>query len=74
MKVFIWDYVGKLTENYHPEGGLVVIADNEQDARIIAMEQGVVFSDDEKPEVYKLDDEHLGSKDKIFIFPNAGCC
>ena len=73
MKVFIWDFVEKLTENYHPGGGLVVIANNEQDARIIAMEKGVVFSD-EKPEVYKLDDEHLGSEDKIFIFADAGCC
>jgi hypothetical protein len=74
MKVFIWFNIDQLTDNHHSDGGLVVIADNEQDARIIAMERGVVFSDDEKPEVYKLDDEHLGSKNKIFIFPNAGCC
>lgn len=74
MKVFIWDYVEKLTDNYHSDGGLVVIADNEQDARIIAMERGVVFKGDEELKTYKLDDTHLGMENEVFIFPNAGCC
>lgn len=74
MKVFIWEYVEQLTNSYHSDGGLVVIADNEQDARIIAMEHGVVFKGDEKVKTYKLDNMHLGMENEVFIFPNAGCC
>ena len=44
-KVFIWNIVAYLTNNYHSSGGLVVIADNLEDAKILAMEKGVKFDD-----------------------------
>ena len=69
-KVFIWDYVSNLTDSYHSSGGLVVIADNLQDAKILAMEQDVKF-DDETPTVYELKDI---VEDEVYIFPDAGCC
>ena len=69
-KVFIWSYVDNLTDNYHSGGGLVVIADNLEDAKILAMEKGVKF-DDEIPTVYELKDI---VEDKVYIFPDAGCC
>jgi len=69
-KVFIWDYVSNLTDSYHSSGGLVVIADNLQDAKILAMEQDVKF-DDETPTVYELKDT---VEDEVYIFPDAGCC
>ena len=69
-KVFIWNIVADLTNNYHSSGGLVVIADNLQDAGILAMEKGVRFND-ETPTVYELKDT---VEDKVYIFPNAGCC
>jgi hypothetical protein len=72
MKVFIWSYVENLTNSYHSSGGLVVIADNLQDAKILAMEKDVKFVGDEQPDVYELKD--LEYKDDVFIFPDAGCC
>ena len=69
-KVFIWNIVAYLTNNYHSSGGLVVIADNLEDAKILAMEKDVKF-DDETPTVYELKDI---VEDKVYIFPDAGCC
>ena len=69
-KVFIWNNIDNLTDRYHSEGGLVVIADNLQDAGILAMEKGVRFND-ETPTVYELKDT---VEDKVYIFPDAGCC
>jgi hypothetical protein len=73
MKVFIWYDIDELTDNYHSDGGLVVIADNLEDARILAMERNVKFKDIElQPDlVYELKDY---PKDNVIIFPNAGCC
>ena len=72
-KVFIWNIVAYLTNNYHSSGGLVVIADNLEDAKILAMEKGVKFDDnmDEFSTVYELKDI---VEDKVYIFPDAGCC
>ena len=28
MNIYIFEYVEKLTSNYHPQGGIVVIAEN----------------------------------------------
>jgi len=72
-KVFIWNHVSNLTDSYHSSGGLVVIADNLEDAKILAMEKGVKFNDnmDELSTVYELKDI---VEDKVYIFPDAGCC
>ena len=70
-KVFIWNNISQLTDRYHSEGGLVVIADNLQDAKILAMEKDVKFDGEELPTVYELKDV---VKDEVYIFPDAGCC
>ena len=75
MKVFIFEYVEKLTGNYHEEGGLVVIAENETEAReLIKTDQNIKISKEEWEEViiYNLKDETVLSR--MFIFPDAGCC
>ncbi len=69
MKIFIWDYVGELTDNYHSDGGLVVIADNDVRARALAEEQGVKF--DNEPYVSHGTD---ATEEKVYIFRDAGCC
>lgn len=71
-KVFIWDYIEKLTDNYHSSGGLVVISDNLQDAKIQAMERGVKFSENQSP--YRVLDLQETVENEVFIFPDAGCC
>lgn len=73
MKIFILEYVEQLTGNYHPEGGLVVIADNLERAKEICGEQdGCEPSEKEwdKAVVY----DCTAIEEKIFVFPNTGCC
>ena len=74
MKVFIWETIQELTDSYHSDGGLVVIAESVDVALAEAMKLGVVFSKEEEQipdKVYELAGD---AKPDVFIFPNAGCC
>lgn len=73
MKVFIWHNV-EVTENYHSGGGLVVIANDEKEARDSANKViGVNLLAEEAPDVieYLLKDS---TKPVVYIHPDAGCC
>jgi len=70
MKIFIWEYVEELTDQYHSDGGLVIIAQDEERARQLAAERDVKFRDDEVPVSYDITAE----KEKVYIFPDNGCC
>ena len=76
MKVFIWKNIKKLTDNYHSDGGLVIVAETLQRAIELAEARGVEFSKGDYDEltpsnVYNTDDS---AEEKVFIFPDAGCC
>jgi len=73
MFVFIFPHIAELTDNYHPDGGLVVIAENITSAIEMARAEGVTFANDEIARVHshKLA-EH--AEPRAFIFPDAGCC
>ena len=72
-KMFVWENVDGLTGNYHDGGGTVVIADNLDAARKLLEKQtgkGCSAMKDE-PDY----SASVGSdEDKVFIFPDAGCC
>lgn len=71
MKVFVWQRIDKCTSSYHSEGGVVVFAENEKAARDLANQiPGCVIDDDETPD-YIYEDQ---AEEKVFIFPDAGCC
>ncbi len=68
MKVYVWVRIEKCTDNYHEDGGVVVIAESEERARELAnKKEGCFICEDEKPEI-------VGFEEKVFIMPNAGCC
>ena len=73
-KMFVWENVSDLTGNYHDGGGVVVIADNMDVARELLVKNGARKG----CEVFKLDPDYSASveadEDKVFIFPDAGCC
>lgn len=71
MKVFVWNYIYNLTDNYHSGGGLVVFAEDEARAKELAIAHGVTFSDDDT-----LDDVRIvdGGEERVYIMPDAGCC
>lgn len=84
MKVYVYPYMEKLTDNYHSGGGAVVMTD--RDPKIVLQEHRqkthdsdnadvpcpqVEFPDDEPPPtVFESD----ATEEKVFIFPDAGCC
>lgn len=71
MKVFIWDYIRELTDNYHPDGGLVVIAENLENAIQLATLSGVVFNNELPVQELPVPE---GTEAKVYVFPDAGCC
>ena len=72
MKIFIWSRISTATYNYHSEGGVVVIAEDEPTARRIANEIcGCQIAVHENPDVVR---ECSDWDAAVFIFPDAGCC
>jgi hypothetical protein len=72
MKVFVWEDISNLTDNYHSDGGLIVFAETVERAIEMAIEQGVTFHESE----LTADDVRIvgGGEEKVYIMPNAGCC
>lgn len=77
MNVYIWSRVANLTENFHNEGGLVVVAPSLEKARAFMLDWGVrsyCKAHTTDPDAsYTL---ATGGADvpALFIFPDAGCC
>jgi hypothetical protein len=74
MKVFVWKYIDHCSDDYHPEGGVVVFAATEERARELAnKEPGCAIRPKEMPDdVRELASESGG--ECVIIFPDAGCC
>jgi hypothetical protein len=73
MRVYIWERIQELTDNYHSDGGLVVVAANLQRAIELAEAEGVTFSD--KETIPTINYSVVADvEEKVFIFPDAGCC
>jgi len=72
MKVFVWQWVGQCSDNYHSDGGVIVFAESESRARELAnAEDGCAIQPDELPDDVR---EVLGGEECVYIMPNAGCC
>jgi hypothetical protein len=72
MKMFIWEREEKVTDNYHDEAGIAVIAATLERAQIMIIEYSKGAWRSSTPQnSYDLE----GSpEEKLFIFPDAGCC
>lgn len=71
MKLFIFNNVEKLTNNWHSEGGLVIIAESMERAIELATKEGVKFT---KEEIESCEVRDCSGEEDIFLFPDAGCC
>ncbi len=74
MKMWVWKSVNKVSDNWHPDGGLLVVAADEYSAReLIANAWGVAVSEEEWPkaQVFEL---LPGVHPQLMVFPDAGCC
>jgi hypothetical protein len=83
VKLYIYEYVGGISSSYHDGGGLVIITDRDP-ADVWREHVGPAKSSSSS---YDLDPETLVGKtpdlvldigdqspERIFIFPDAGCC
>jgi len=75
MKLFVWNYVERASDNYHDCGGIVVIADSLERAREIVAER---TGKDDKPceAMTKIPDltRDCEGPEYVAIHPDAGCC
>jgi hypothetical protein len=74
MKLFLFKRIEQVSEYYHPEGGLVIVADNEDHARTMILDMQDIEPTEEEwagKVVYELAGEHAPA---VYVFPDAGCC
>jgi hypothetical protein len=75
MKIFIWEYVSELTDNWHSEGGCTIVAPTLEAARALFKEQcpnqGSCSLLVKEPD---FEAEVSAPEPRLFIFPDAGCC
>lgn len=76
MRLFLFERVEQVSENYHPGGGLVIVANSEEHARSLIADSASIKPTDEewaKVRIYFLDDT-FGNAPHVYVFPDAGCC
>lgn len=67
MKLFIWQYIEDLTNNYHSGGGLVVVAESLEAAKKL----NYAVKDKAPDKTFDLVGE---VQEEQFVFPDVGCC
>lgn len=72
MKIWIWEYLDHVSDNWHEEGGLVVIAQDEATCRTLIENSEARVTEEEWPQslVYEIE----APEPKVIAFPDAGCC
>jgi hypothetical protein len=74
MKLFIFESMLQVSDNYHSGGGLVVIAKDEEHVKeLIKFDENITIYDNDWKFV-KVYDLKNNEEPKIFVFPDAGCC
>lgn len=76
MNIYIWNHLNHVTNSYHDEGALSVVARNLDHAKELVKARLAHLEDlpdlDTRPDaVYTLADTE---EPAVFIFPNSGCC
>lgn len=74
MKIFVFERINKCSDNYHKEGGLVVIAkDIEHAKELLKRDNSIHVTEDEWKDVesFTLTDN---VEPKFWVMPDAGCC
>ena len=70
MNVYVWERIERASNNYHPQGGVVVFANTLEEAIDMAAQKGALIANDELPDEIRT----TKGKKAIYIMPDAGCC
>lgn len=76
MKLFIFQYLAPISDRYHSDGGVVCVAQDLVAARELIKKHMAQFTDEEPTPIEDPTAEYavVAEEQKLFIFPNAGCC
>jgi hypothetical protein len=74
MKIFIFKRIEQASSSYHPEGGLVVIAQDVEAAKeLLKSDEDIFITEDEWMNVEQYD--LLGNPEpKFWVMEDSGCC
>ena len=80
--IFVWEYIGPVSSNWHSSGGVLVVAENVDRAKTMVDELRRGFCTEfEKPEDFDplgesgFTAELVGDQpERIMVFEDAGCC
>lgn len=72
--MYVWENVSGLTNNWHDGGGALVIAEDLEMARILLLRNGVSESSETLTKEPDFTTSVETNEEKVFIFPDAGCC
>lgn len=71
MKVYVWMDIDHVSDRYHPEGSVVVVASSEEEAlALVKQKVGPPMLGGEPVGPIELD----LSVPSVWVFPDAGCC
>lgn len=72
MNIYIFELIENLTDRYHSEGGAVVIAQDKERAIELLEKEGTILTEEERNNCKEYG--ITADAEKVFIFPDAGCC
>lgn len=72
--MFVFTRIDQVSDNYHAEGGLMIVANNQEHAKEMIKEEKDIEITNEEWEDVKVYDLAGDYKPRIFVFPDAGCC
>lgn len=71
-KIWIFEYLDKVSDSYHGYGGLIVIAKDLESAKLeVGKHNDVEVPDEEWDEAIQ---GSTSLSKRVIAFPNAGCC
>lgn len=74
MNVYVFEYIDQVSDNYHSEGGLMVVAQSVERAQeLIDAESNVEVTSEEWAEVIVIKAADT-EQERLIVFPDAGCC
>lgn len=73
MKAYLWHEISKVSDNYHQNGSVLIEADSLERARELAVIDGgdPMVGTEREPDLIL---ESNSEVEKVWVFPNAGCC
>jgi len=72
MNIYIWERIQKCSNRFHPAGGVVIFSSTLERAIELAKESGCEFEEGEETPDFTAKACH--ATERVFIFPDAGCC